>query len=335
MFSIVCPTYNHADYIRQCIQSVLAQTYDNWELLILDDGSNDGTGEKITPFLSDERIKYFHQENKGANRLAENYNFLLAKAKGNYVTILEGDDYAEPELLASHYKLLKQNPKAVLSFNRVRVADPGHEWESPKVPVTEMQKQIFSNSPVGFALNELFLGCFIPAQGVTLKRDTLVRSGGFEKVEGLATVDYPTWLKLVSLGTFVFVPETLATWRRHVAQSTKQRIVPLTQLMLPVYERVYDELTPEVLKHVFISKKKVVRHWAIKFTKIIIRGGNYQLQSRHWKEGRKLYFQSFRRWPSLLLLWRMKAILGIIFSLMHIPWMHWYSFVPERIAKLF
>lgn len=335
VFSIVCPTYNHADYIQQCIESVLSQTYDNWELLILDDGSTDGTGEKITPFLKDKRVKYFHQENKGAGRLAENYNFLLSKAQGTHITILEGDDYAAPELLASHNEALKRNPEAVLSFNSVRVLDPGHPWEGPRAPVTEEQKKIFSNTPTGFAFNELFLRCFIPAQGVTVKRDLLVRSGGFEKVEGLATVDYPTWLKLASLGPFVFVARTLATWRRHETQSTKQRIVPLTRLMLPVYEKVYDGLSPEVLKHVSLSKKEVVRYGAIQFTKILVRGGNYQLQSKHWEEGRKLYVQSFQRWPALLLFWRMKAVLGIIFSWVHIPWMHWYNIVPYRISKLF
>lgn len=334
-FSVLCPTYNHASYISQCIESVLSQSLSDWELLILDDGSTDGTGEMVKPYLKDQRIRYFFQENKGAGKLAENYNFLLKNAKGSFVTILEGDDYAEPDLLAAHHNAFAKNPDAILSFNRVRVDESGHIWEAPTLPKNQLQRDVYENRPVGNAFNKLFLRCYIPAQGTTVRKSILVKYGGFEKVEALATVDYPTWLKLAQKGGFVFIPKTLATWRRHGGQSTKQRIVPLTQLMLPVFEKVYDELPPEILNHVSVTKKFVVHHWSVQFTKILIRGGNYQLQSKHWKEGRKLYFQSFRRWPSLLLLWRMKALLGIIFSLLHIPWMHWYYFVPERILRLF
>ena len=329
-FSILCPTYNHEKYIGQCIESVRAQHYENWELLILDDGSTDETGKTVKPYLKDNRIHYYHQENKGAGRLADNYNFLLSQAKGSYVTILEGDDYADPELLSSHYKALQTQTDAVLSFNRVWVKDPGRTWETPKIPVSENQKRIFSNQPIGSVYNELFFRCFIPAQGVTLKRDVLLVSGGFEKVEGLATVDYPTWLKLASLGPFVFVPQTLATWRRHVTQSTKQRIVPLTELMLPVFEKAYDNLSPELKNHVHVSRKQVVHHWSVQLTKILVRGGNYQLQTQLWKKGRALYLQSFKRWPALLLFWRLKALLGLVFSLLHISWKHWYQFLPKR-----
>lgn len=334
-FSVICLTYNHAAYIEQCINSVIQQLYKDWELLILDDGSTDGIGEKISPYLKDHRIKYFSQENKGSGRLAENYNFLLSKARGTYITILEGDDFAEPELLNAHLKAMEQNTDAVLSFNQVWVGDPGHFWVSPQIPDNNELQSYFSNTPRGAAYNLLFYSCYIPAQGVTLRREILLSSGGFEKVEGLPTVDYPTWLKLATLGPFVFVPETLAHWRRHENQTTKLRIFKLYSLMVPVFEQVYDGLSKEIRENVKVPKETIIKHWAINLTKILIRGGNYQLQARQWEKGRALYYQSFKRWPKLLLFWRMKAVLGITFSWLHIPWKHWYHFVPERILKLF
>lgn len=330
MFSVICLTYNHADYIQQCIESVQQQTLEDWELLILDDGSSDGTGEKVKSYLSDGRIKYFHQENKGAGRLSENYNFLLSRAQGSYVTILEGDDYAEPELLSSHREVLLENPEAILSYNRVRVMDPGHFWEAPKRSDVEKDPDAFINTPVGSAYNRLFYSCFIPAQGTTVRRDVLIEQGGFEKVEGLPTVDYPTWLKLASVGSFVFVPKTLAHWRRHGGQTTKMRVVKLYSPMIPVFEEVYNRLTPEILTHVSVTKKQVMHFWAVNMTKIMIRGGKYQLQSRAWKEARKLLMESFQRWPKLLLFWRLQAVLGLVFSFFHIPWFHWYQIVPQK-----
>lgn len=332
-FSVICPTYNHAPYIEQCIESVLNQTYRNWEMLILDDGSTDGTSEKVTPYLKDERINFYSQNNKGAEFLAENYNFLLSKARGKYITILEGDDYAESELLASHYQSLKQHPNAVLSFNRVQVMDLRHTWIWPKGTLNEVKKKIFTNNPTGQAYNELFLNCFIFAQGVTLKKDVLVQSGGFEKVVGLPTVDYPTWLKLASLGPFIFVDQMLAHWRRHKTQTTKLRIVNIYSLMIPVYERVYDNLSPDILRNITLTKEDVLKHAAVNITKVLIRGGNYQLQSHQWEQGRKLYFQSFLRWPKIMLFWRIKAVLGILFSYLKLPWMHWYQVVPKKLVS--
>lgn len=322
-FSVLCPTYNHAPYISQCIESVLNQSHTNWELLILDDGSSDGTGVVVKSYLKDQRIRYFFQENKGAGKLADNYNFLLRQAKGQYVTILEGDDYAGPGLLAGHHQAFMENPDAILSFNRVRVDESGYVWEAPTVPKSQAQSDVYENRPVGNAFKELFFRCFIPAQGVSVQRSVLMESGGFEKVEGLSTVDYPTWLKLAQKGTFIFVPQVLATWRRHLSQSTKQRIVDLTRTMIPVFERVYDELPPPLLEMMPFDKLKLKKHWEIQFTRIFIRGGNYQLQSGNWPKARSYYFQSFTRWPALLVFWRIKAMLGILFSWFHIPWFHW------------
>lgn len=333
MFSVICLTYEHADYIQQCIESVIQQDCQDWEMLILDDGSDDETGAKVSSYIKDKRIKYFFQKNKGSGRLAENYNFLLSKAQGIYVTILEGDDFAEPGLLTAHRDAMEQNPDAILSFNRVWVRDPGHFWQAPKIPKTPKQQSNFSNTPLGTAFNLLFYSCYIPAQGVTVRRGVLLASGGFEKVDGLPTVDYPTWLKLASLGPFVFIPKTLAHWRRHETQTTKLRIVKLYSLMVPVFEQIYERLSPEIIGNISVTKAEVIKYWTVNLTKILIRGGNYQLQSQHWKEGRDLYIRSFRRWPAMLLFWRLKAALGMLFSLLHIPWIHWYHIVPKQLVS--
>jgi glycosyltransferase involved in cell wall biosynthesis len=324
-FSVICVAYNHALYIQQCIESVLNQSYPHWELLILDDGSPDGTRDKVEPYLQDARIHYFYQENKGAARLSENYNFLLHQAEGTYVTILEADDYADSELLAEHQKAFMQNPQAILSFSRVRADEIQRTWAGPELPQNEETIKIYTNTPVGTALNLLLFRCFIPAQGTTVNRLSLLENSGFEKVEGLPTVDHPTWLKLAQKGTFIFIPKVLATWRRHNEQTTKQRIVDMTRLSLPVFTKVYDDLSPEMRRMLSTDKKKIKKYWEIQLTKDFIRGGNYQLQSGEWNKARHYYFQSFTRWTSFLFLWRLMAVLGIFFSWLHIPWVHWYT----------
>ncbi len=72
MISIIIPTYNRADLIERAITSVVSQTYTNWELLIIDDGSTDNTKSIIEKYLSDKRIKYIYQENKGPGAARNN-----------------------------------------------------------------------------------------------------------------------------------------------------------------------------------------------------------------------------------------------------------------------
>ena len=91
LVSILTPAYNHARFVGPCIESVLSQTYANWEQIIFNDGSTDNTGEIVKRY-SDRRIRYYRQENQGIEKLAKTYNRALAEARGSIVVILEGDD---------------------------------------------------------------------------------------------------------------------------------------------------------------------------------------------------------------------------------------------------
>ncbi len=110
-FSIIIPTYNRADLLPRAIDSVLQQTYDSWELIIIDDGSKDNTRELVSQY-TDARIKYIYQNN--AERSAARNNG-TKNAIGTYICFLDSDDYYLPERLQGLYNTLqaKQFPVAV------------------------------------------------------------------------------------------------------------------------------------------------------------------------------------------------------------------------------
>jgi len=91
LVTILTPTYNHSRFIEDCIRSLLAQSFQDWEQIIIDDGSTDDTREKTGGF-HDERITYIYQNHTGLERLGETYNRGLRLARRKYVAILEGDD---------------------------------------------------------------------------------------------------------------------------------------------------------------------------------------------------------------------------------------------------
>ena len=102
--SIITPTYNRKHLIGEAIDSVLAQGYTDFELIIIDDGSSDGTGEYIKEHYSDSRIKYFYQQNKGQN-FARNHG--LQRAKGKYICFLDSDDLRPANKLSISLKMFE------------------------------------------------------------------------------------------------------------------------------------------------------------------------------------------------------------------------------------
>lgn len=100
LVSIIMPSYNTAEYIAESIQSVLSQSYTDWELIVVDDCSTDNTDEVVKPYLTDGRIKYIKNDaNSGA---AVSRNRALREAKGKWIAFLDSDDIWMP------YKLEKQ-----------------------------------------------------------------------------------------------------------------------------------------------------------------------------------------------------------------------------------
>ena len=316
-FSVLCLTYNHAPFIAQCIESVLKQTYSDWELVILDDGSNDQTREVVKQYLVDKRIKYYYQRNQGSINLAINYNKLLSLATGEVITILEGDDYCTPELLASHYESF-QDPEVVLSFCQVQVEEKGYSWTSPKIPTNPEDLAVLNNIPLGKAYNLLLKQCYIPAQGTSVRMQTMHQIGGFLSVPGLQTVDYPTWLRIATVGSFHFIPKPLTTWRRHASQLTRQQIVPLTKIMIPVLLNTLNSLPIQIASNVNILPSELQHYWEKMLTIILIRGGRYKLMVRDWKTARQYYRESCKKWPALLPVWRIKTLLGVLMSYLHL-----------------
>lgn len=106
LVSIIMPSWNTAKYIAESITSVLNQTYDNWELLIVDDNSTDDT-EAIVRQFKDKRIKYFkNKKNSGA---AFSRNFALREAKGKWIAFLDSDDLWTPDKLEKQIAFMKEN----------------------------------------------------------------------------------------------------------------------------------------------------------------------------------------------------------------------------------
>jgi glycosyltransferase involved in cell wall biosynthesis len=216
--SILMPTYNQDRYLAEAIKSVLAQTYPHWELIIVDDGSEDSTPDIVTRHR-DPRIYYVRRQHSGLAGLAAAYNAGLARARGDLIAILEGDDCWPPWKLELQGRALSRSD-AVLSYGKVEVLGPGGQVIGDLARWIPKDRGMRENRPVGTSLGPLLTRFFTYAVGLLIRREALVRIGGFIQPPGVFVVDLPTVVELARIGHFAFVDDVVGYWRRHRKQTT-------------------------------------------------------------------------------------------------------------------
>ena len=152
MVSIIIPVYNTAKYLPECIKSVLNQTYSNIEVLLIDDGSTDGSSEICDEYAKqDERIKCFHLENGGVSRAR---NIGLKEAGGEYICFLDSDDYYAESYVGSMRNLIEENNTDVVICNHYDVNEQGDILFASEIPEGYISKEllyekIFLTSEIG------------------------------------------------------------------------------------------------------------------------------------------------------------------------------------------
>lgn len=197
LVSIVMPSYNTAEYIAESIRSVQAQTYSDWELIIVDDCSSDDTDRVVEGFLSDERIRYFKNEkNSGA---AISRNRALREAKGKWVAFLDSDDLWHPEKLERQISFMKENGYAFSYTNYLEINADG------------MKNGIMVTGPRRITKTGMFHYCWPGCLTVMYDAKTigLVQIADIKKNN-----DYAMWLKVCKKADCYLLDEELALYRR-------------------------------------------------------------------------------------------------------------------------
>jgi glycosyltransferase involved in cell wall biosynthesis len=217
--TIITPTYNHEKFISQCIKSVLDQSFQDWELFIIDGGSTDLTIQKASEF-KDKRITILAPGRIGIYQLKRAYNIGLSQSRGQLVTHLEGDDYWPQDRLLQQVHAFEDR-SVVLCYGLLEtVNSDGITIRKASSAMLPVSYKVRSNDPPGEALTELLYRNFIPWPTVMIAKDALLRVGGYQQPFYFPAVDYPTLLSLSLLGKFRFVDRVFAYYRRHPQQAT-------------------------------------------------------------------------------------------------------------------
>lgn len=214
-FTIITASYNYVQYIAETIQSVLSQTYTDWELLVIDDGSTDNSVEVISSFVQkDSRIKLLRHENNVNKGLKETLLLGIKNATTDWIVFLESDDTITPDYLEKKANIIAKHPDTGLVFNDVCMF--GNE-EKIKDYVThfKMMKKILLSKTYPCNLLKYFgKKNIIPTFSCVAIKKSLFNDLDFESPLP-ALLDYYLWLQISQNNAFYYIDEKLTNWRIH------------------------------------------------------------------------------------------------------------------------
>lgn len=203
--SIGIPAYNYANYLPEAIESILRQTFKDWELVVVDDESTDNTKEVVQKYIKKygDKIKYVWQKNKG---LAGSRNTAIKNSTGKYIAFLDADDIWFPKKLATEVRFLDNHPRVGVVYSNWEFF--GEKKENHTVGMAEYP---FNR---GWVLKKFFIKCPISYSSVMLRRKCFDKVGLFdESLKQCEDVDIT--LRIARYFQFDYISTPLSGYRYH------------------------------------------------------------------------------------------------------------------------
>lgn len=278
LVSVIVPNYNHAPFLKERIDSVLNQTYQNLELIILDDCSNDNSCDIINEYRNHPKITHieFNKKNTGSPFLQWQKGIHLAK--GKWIWLAESDDSADINFLEKVIKENKNNEEVSLFFCKSSVIDATGEQSSlygfsffpnvtDEIKIKEANGEGKKLAITCFINNNLFVN----ASALVFKKDL------FDKVEKFWNSssfrlhgDYALWIEMLKIGNFLYIPYVGNKYRCHentVRRTYSNCYLRETFVNLKRFIKLYPEIENETIdNYIYKLKKEMFINWENRIT---------------------------------------------------------------------
>jgi glycosyltransferase involved in cell wall biosynthesis len=304
LVSIIIPCYNRADIVSETVDSVLAQKYERFEMIIIDDGSTDNTREVISSY-SDSRIRYFYQANGG---LSAARNAGLNAAKGEFIAFLDSDDLWHDWKLSAQLEIFRRHPEAGLIWsdmstfvNSGRIDEERHlrtfysayksvDFEAAhgrRGTLADLVGDIspgLATSPYYLAdvFQYMFSGNLVHPSTAIVRRDRLRKAGPFQpEITGFGAEDYHFYFRICSEGPVAFLDAPTTLYRIHSSQMTNYNRLVEARANLRVITHWLSR-RPPTLPRGIIQKSLASSHAWLGSEEL--NAGNLRAATRHFWE---------------------------------------------------
>lgn len=203
------PVWNGAKFLALALESILAQTFSDFELVVVDDGSDDATGEILLSY-ADDRLRVHRLAHGG---IVKALNFGVSQARTGWIARQDADDVSLPERLQRQWEAIERDPEAVLCFTGHSLQNEGPEGiSSARLPRTR-----------SFLALRLCYQCPFAHSTVLFSKEAFQNAGGYLEAERHAE-DYALWGRMLDAGKFVALPEKLLEFRVHPVSVSQQNL---------------------------------------------------------------------------------------------------------------
>ena len=282
LISVLMPAFNVEHYVGSAIESVLKQSFADFELIVLNDGSSDGTAKIIDTYSDPRLTKIFLTENEG---LVNARNTLVGMARGEYIAFLDSDDLAEPNRLELQLKYLQKNQIDLCGTDHLVLYQ-----SSGKI---KHSKQRHSDADI----RAMITVCSPLCNPSVMGRADIFKNTPYLTVGNNGAEDYLMWVNLALAGyKFGNVPRNLITYRVHEQQISKVQNVKASNIF-EEYRKCYikalgihEHLLPRKLP--WLDRLKIGPHFLFELNKIIPKisfAANYQIYSRYQFRGNRFW----------------------------------------------
>lgn len=285
--SVVIPAFNRADLIGETLRTVLAQTFNDLEVLVVDDGSTDGTADAVRSFGSP--VRYIYQQNRGQGAAR---NTGITAATGELIAFVDSDDVWEPDKLERQIAALAAKPDCPWVYCDAYVFDH----------LTGSRDYLYSRlcrPHVGHVARPLLMCDFVASPTPVVRRDVFDDVGLFDELTPQVE-DWDMWLRIAARYPVAYVPAALAGYRKHQATSTgSHSALAIYRKCLGTIERV-AALEP----HVYAPwQRQAVARTATRTARMLVSQGDVQTARRLFAQASRLdpaYLLPFLLWATCL-----------------------------------
>jgi glycosyltransferase involved in cell wall biosynthesis len=268
--SVIIPLYNGKKFIKETLDTVFKQTYKDYELIIVNDGSTDNPESVLKPYLS--KIKYITQKNSGCPAGA--FNTGIAQSSGDYIAFLDQDDLWRKDKLQKQVEILDQKPEVGLVATNVIIFDDtsrkkiGTLWKKTKKILSQRQAQ-------SKLLRTNFL---INPSAIMVRREVFEKDEYCDERFKLAD-DYELWYRIAKKWDLALIEEPL-TYYRHYSRSLSKNHYKMLKDLVLFYEMVSRDKKLAKKEHQFVIRKKALLN---------LRLANICLAANNFEEAREIY----------------------------------------------
>lgn len=220
LISVILPVYNGALYLGEAIESILNQTFKDFEFIIINDGSKDKS-EDIIKSYNDKRIKYYSQENRG---FGATLNRGINLSNGKYIARIDADDISYPERFQKQINFFNNNPSYSMVGTWSRIIPDGVKIRYHKHPTEDLVLKFFL----------LFNNPFVHSS-IMIKREVFENVGFFrENKDRYPCEDYELWSHVARYGKIANIPEVLVIYRESSNSMTRDKLSPLIDNVMKI-----------------------------------------------------------------------------------------------------